>query len=70
MEKFQFVAVRTAFHGGGAISWHRSLAAAEKSAKQYKGNGCACGCAGVVTAEEYAKLPSKDETFSTYALCR
>ena len=47
-ETARYAIVKTAFHGGGTISFHRSLDAAIKAANRYINAGnCSCGCAGV-----------------------
>lgn len=43
-----FAVVKTAFHGGGIVSRHRSLAAAARSADRWASKHCTCGCTGVV----------------------
>jgi len=51
--------VRTAFHGGGVVSRHRSEEAALRSVRRYWGTcGCACGCVCVVPIEDLDQLPS------------
>lgn len=54
----QYAVVKTAFHSGGTVSFHRSLNAAMRARDAFQG-ACDCGCAGVVPvtkeAREYAK---------------
>ena len=61
--------VRTAFHGGGRISTHRTATAALKAARRFRGD-CTCGCCGVVLAADYDDLPAAVETRSPYATAR
>lgn len=60
MKNAKYAVIRTAFHGGGVISSHKSLAAAEKAAKKYKSPDCSCGCCAVVpiTNEEREEMPN------------
>lgn len=44
----KFAIVRTAFHGGGAASFHNSLVAAERALKKEILKSCQCGCAAIV----------------------
>ena len=45
----RFAVVKTAFHNGGTISFHRSWDAAVKSMNAWIGDSsCTCGCAAVV----------------------
>lgn len=60
-ENSRFAVIKTAFHGGGTISFHRSLHAALRARDAFQSKGtCSCGCAGVVPvtkeAREYAKF--------------
>lgn len=50
-----FAVVGTAFHGGGVISYHKSLRAAERSARCSVVGECDCGCCGVVPITESAR---------------
>ena len=54
----RFAVVKTAFHNGGTVSFHRSLYAAMRARDAFQGS-CDCGCAGVVPvtkeAREYAR---------------
>lgn len=56
----KYAVVRTAFHGGGVISSHKSLAAAERAAKKYRSVGCVCGCCAVIpiTAQAREEMPN------------
>lgn len=48
---------RTAFHGGGLISAHRTKAAAERAARRARGRtDCTCGCFKVVPPYEEPAL--------------
>ena len=57
--------VRTAFHGGGVVSVHRSLAAAERSANKCSNPECSGGCCGVVpiTAEARREMPGRGRDY-------
>ena len=44
----KFAVVRTAFHGGGVVSYHTSLAAAERAERSETNSSCCCGCCGIV----------------------
>lgn len=54
-----YAVVRTAYHGGGVESVHRSLAAAERAAEAYRSAGCTCGCCAVIpiTAQARQAMP-------------
>lgn len=69
-----YYVVKTAFHGGGIVSWHRTEKGAEKAAHAWKISSCTCGCAGVVSVKEYEGLESQDRNQSwsknPYALTR
>ena len=83
---FPYVVVRTAFHGGGVISRHRTREAAERAAARYRRLGatrhytpsgklerveyCGCGCAVVMTAEEFARLPCALDVHDPYTPAR
>lgn len=60
MKNVKYAVVRTAFHGGGVISSHKSLTAAEKAAKKYKNPECSCGCCAVVpiTVQAREEMPN------------
>lgn len=48
---------RTAFHGGGLVSSHKTEAAAEEAARRARGNtACTCGCFKVVPPYEEPAL--------------
>ena len=51
----KFAVVKTAFHGGGAISYHNSLTEALKSERKYASGGCICGCCRVIPITEEAR---------------
>lgn len=51
----RFAVVKTAFHGGGVISFHRSLEEAIKSDRKYSSGGCICGCCRVIPITEEAR---------------
>lgn len=54
--------VRTGFHGGGVVSTHRSVAAAERAQRRYQSTQCECGCAVVVPVEEYDALRASSDS--------
>ena len=81
----KFAVIKTAFHGGGALSFHNSLSAAYKSASKYRGHTCECGCCAVVPVTKeamnkmmvygepmlYSDYPEYDTNISNpYTLCR
>lgn len=51
----QFAVVKTAFHGGGVISYHNSIEEAIKSDRKYSSGGCTCGCCRVIPITEEAR---------------
>ena len=52
----RFAVVRTAFHSGGTISFHKSFEAASKARDRWIGEStCACGCAAVVPVTHEAR---------------
>jgi len=53
--KFPFEVYATAFHGGGFVSRHSSLALAKKAVKKYAMTDCSCGCAGIINTQEGEK---------------
>jgi hypothetical protein len=56
--------VRTAFHGGGLRSRHRSEGAAERATIRARIGDCVCGCAVVVAAIDYPTLETQDRNQS------
>ena len=54
----RFAIVRTAFHGGGVLSYHLSLSAAEAAKRRGRVGLCCCGCCAVipVTAEAVEEM--------------
>lgn len=60
MENAKYAVVRTAFHGGGVESVHKSLTAAERAAKAYRKSGCECGCCAVIpiTVQACEEMPN------------
>ena len=65
---FPWLVVRTAFHGGGIVSRHRTREAADARRDTYASGGCTCGCAVVVAASEYNALRVTSD--SPYAAAR
>ena len=55
-----YAVVRTAYHGGGVESVHKSLTAAERAAKAYRRSGCECGCCTVIPITAQARQAMKD----------
>lgn len=67
----KYIVVMRAFHGGRAISYHVSREAAERAARRLTSPTCSCGgCAAVVTAAEYDKLPAYSPDMHYWRLCR
>lgn len=63
---YRYCLVRTAFHGGGIVSRHRTLAAAEKAKARFAAGECKCGCAHVVPIGELGLLPTIETCTSPY----
>src|SRR5712691_7619809 len=64
----RYLVLRTAFHGGGIVSRHRTLAAAEGVVARLR-TECTCGCIGVWdTAEQGPPRPLTELGESPYAL--
>ena len=51
----RFAVVKTAFHGGGVISYHRSITEALKADKKFSSGTCICGCCRVIPITEEAR---------------
>ena len=51
----KFAVVKTAFHGGGVISYHNSLEETLKADKKFSSGGCICGCCRVIPITEEAR---------------
>ena len=51
----RFAVIATAFHGGGVISFHKSLKAALRADKESTQGGCTCGCCAVVPITREAR---------------
>jgi hypothetical protein len=68
--KYDFYLVKTRFHGGGIISQHRTMEAAEAAATRWTVKSCTCGCCGVVAICDYNNLPDYDDCRSPYDLCK
>lgn len=60
----KFAIVRTAFHGGGAASFHNSLEAAERALKKEILKSCQCGCAAIVPITTAAREEGEKEVNS------
>ncbi len=61
--------VRTAFHGGGVVSTHRTATAAILKARSYRSD-CTCGCCDVVRADQVASLKFASDCRSPYQAAR
>ena len=61
--------VRTAYHGGGLISQHRSAYNAVRAQwrLQMRSTDCVCGCYVVVETKDLGDLPHHAGTGSPYA---
>jgi len=62
MESFKFYVVRTAFHGGGIVSKHKTIERARQALSIARTGDCTCGCAGVVAVEDYHRISSNPDT--------
>ena len=64
----RFAVVRTAFHRGGTVSFHRSLQAAERAARRARVGECCCGCCGVVpvTVDAWREMHDAPEWWYAY----
>ena len=51
----RFAVVKTAFHGGGVISYHNSIEEALKADKKFSSGSCICGCCRVIPITEEAR---------------
>lgn len=60
MKNAKYAVVRTAFHGGGVESVHKSLTAAGRSAQAWRRSGCECGCCAVIpiTVQAREEMPN------------
>lgn len=61
--------VRTAFHGGGLISTHKTATAAILKARSMRSE-CACGCSVIERADAVDSLPYAADCRSPYAGAR
>lgn len=59
----KFAVVRTAFHGGGVISFHNSMSEALKSERKYASGNCICGCCRVIPITEEARKELFEEGY-------
>lgn len=64
------VLVRSKFHGGGIVSRHRTVRAAWRAYKAMRADDCGCGCAGIIPASDYERLPRRDAAWSACDLCQ
>lgn len=52
-EIYPYALYKTAFHGGGVVSQHKTLEAAVLAEKRWlKGSQCVCGCVGIAGPKE------------------
>ena len=65
----RWAVVRTAFHGGGVVSKHKSATAALLKARSGKSD-CTCGCFTVIPASKIDSLPYASECRSPYTAAR
>ncbi len=65
-----YLVVRTAFHGGGLVSKHRTVARAAEAVAHCESQDCTCGCARIVPAAEWDMLPYASESRDPYAAAR
>lgn len=56
--EYRYLVLRTAFHGGGLVSRHRTRPAAEKAAAARASKECRCGCVGVWDRKEQGLPPT------------
>ena len=67
-DRAQYALVRTALHGGGVVSRHRSLrAAVQARIKQMAHTDCECGCCRIIPADHLATLPQASDAPYYYA---
>lgn len=66
----RFAVVKTAFHGGGVISYHYSADQADRAARKFRQPDCSCGCCRVVPVAELATIPEYDGTQKPYDLAK
>jgi len=59
-ERFPYRVYRTQFHGGGLLSRHATMAAAESAVRREKNSGCICGCAVVVGPGQAEPAPAHE----------
>jgi hypothetical protein len=64
-----FAIVRTAFHGGGIASFHKSLKAAKRLEKTHSIFGCDCGCCSIIPITEEARKELKMWEKEIYGDC-
>lgn len=65
----RWAVVRTAFHGGGVVSRHKTATAAILKARSGRSD-CSCGCFAVVPESEIENLPVAEDSRSPYAGAR
>lgn len=65
----RFAVIATAFHGGGVISFHKSLKAALRADKESTQGGCTCGCCAVVPITREARRELARAEYSEYSAC-
>jgi len=65
-----YLVVRTAFHGGGEVSRHKSLGRAAMALLRYQAGACSCGCAEIVPEGEYGELPHASDSHNPFGAAR
>ena len=68
--RLPYVLVRTAFHGGGALSHHRDEVTADRAQRRYRSRECSCGCSVVIATADYLDLPVASEARGPYCAAR
>ena len=69
-DQIKWCVVKTAFHGGGILSKHKTFKEALKAANKFRGSDCDCGCCGIIRIEDINKLQWSDEVIEPRALAR
>ena len=69
-EDLLWAVVRTAYHGGGIVSRHRSPEAAERAARRQRVPDCVCKCAVVILAADVDALPYATDAKTPYSAAR
>ena len=67
IEDARYAVVRSAFHGGGLISLHKSFFQALRSLRKSKFSDCQCGCAGIVDLRAKESYFDESEYINIYS---